>query len=72
MNGTRLVASFFAVVLALVGGWTLHTDAACYWWSHDMWIALVAGALATPLAPIAKDLTSALATAMYTMQAIKK
>ena len=72
VNGTRVVASIFAVALALVGGWTLHTDAGCYLWSHDMWIALVAGVLATPLAPIAKDLTSALSTAVNTMQAIKK
>ncbi len=73
VNGTRIVASFFAVALALVGGWTLHTDTAtCYWGAHDMWIALVAGVLATPLAPIAKDLTSALSTAVNTMQAIKK
>jgi hypothetical protein len=76
-NGTRVVASFFAVGLALVGGWTLFANAnlanpiAFYWGSNDMWLALVAGVLATPLAPIAKDLSSALATAVNTMQAIK-
>jgi hypothetical protein len=32
----------------------------------------MAGVLATPLAPIAKDLSSALATAVNTMQQIKK
>jgi hypothetical protein len=37
-----------------------------------MWMAFVAGILATPLAPIAKDVSSALATAVNTMQAIKK
>ncbi len=72
-NGTRVMASIFAVALALVGGWILHTDTPQgYLWSHDMWVALLAGVLATPLAPIAKDLTSALSTAVNTMQAIKK
>jgi len=73
-NGTRVVASFFALALALVGGWTLYSGPAGsgYWWSNDMWIALVAGVLATPLAPIAKDLSSALATAVNTLQTIKK
>jgi hypothetical protein len=37
-----------------------------------MAIALIAGLLATPLAPIAKDISSALSTAVNTMQAIKK
>jgi hypothetical protein len=33
---------------------------------------VIAGLLATPLAPIAKDLSSALACAVNTMQALKK
>jgi hypothetical protein len=72
-NGTRIAASFFAVVLALIGGWSLHGGLfKGYLWSHDMFVALMAGVLATPLAPIAKDLSSALATAVNTMQSIKK
>jgi hypothetical protein len=74
-NWTRILAAVFAVVLALVGGWTLHVNLntpGCYWWSNDMAIALIAGFLATPLAPIAKDISSALSTAVNTMQAIKK
>ncbi|MGO9336627.1 MAG: hypothetical protein ACLPY1_03870 [Terracidiphilus sp.] len=77
-NGTRILASIFALVLALIGGWTLFANAnaanpnAVYWGTSDMWMALVAGILATPLAPIAKDLSSAIATAVNTMQAIKK
>jgi len=71
-NGTRVVASFFAVALALVGGWTLTDPQTAYWGSQNMWTALVAGVLATPLAPIAKDLSSAISTAVNTMQAVKK
>lgn len=72
-NGTRLCASIFAVALAFVGGWTLVGGTfPVYLQSHEMWLALIAGVLATPLAPIAKDVSSALATAVNTMQAIKK
>jgi hypothetical protein len=35
-------------------------------------MAVLVGLLATPLAPIAKDISSALATAVNTMQLIKK
>lgn len=72
-NGTRILASIFAVVLAFLGGWTLHSaHAPDYLGSNDMWLAILAGILATPLAPIAKDVASALSTAVNTMQAIKK
>lgn len=71
-NGTRVVASFFAVALALVAGLALHTGNDSYLWSHDMGVAFIAGLLATPLAPIAKDVSSAIATAVNTMQVIRK
>jgi hypothetical protein len=72
-NGTRLVASCFAVGLAFVAGWSLlGGNFVPYLHSNEMWLSLMAGLLATPLAPIAKDLSSALATAVNTMQAIKK
>jgi hypothetical protein len=74
-NWTRILAAIIAVILAFVGGWTLHVDqhsTVCYLWSSDMWIACLVGVLATPLAPIAKDVSNALSTAVNTMQAIKK
>jgi hypothetical protein len=43
-----------------------------FWTSSDCILALLVGLLATPLAPIAKDLSSALATAVNTMQLVKK
>jgi len=72
-NGTRIAASVFAVLLAFIGGWIVKNSS--FWdyiHSNDLGIALMAGLLATPLAPIAKDLSSALATAVNTMQQIKK
>jgi hypothetical protein len=72
-NWTRFLAAFFAVGLAFIGGWTLDDGTFLhYLTSNNLWLALVAGVLATPLAPIAKDISSALSTAVNTMQAIKK
>lgn len=81
-NWTKVVAMIFAVALAVVGGMTLfdpttctiggHPSYRCYWFSSQMWEAFLVGVIATPLAPIAKDLSSALATAVNTLQTIKK
>lgn len=73
VNGTRVTAGIFAVLLAFAGGWIANGGAFhIYAHSPDLWRALLAGVLATPLAPVAKDLTSALSTAVNTMQSIKK
>jgi len=37
-----------------------------------MFISLLIGLLATPLAPIAKDISSALTSAVNTMQTVKR
>lgn len=72
-NGTRILAAVFALLLAFVGGWALQGDSLqSYLGSHDAGLALLVGILAIPLAPIAKDLSSALATAVNTMQLVKK
>jgi hypothetical protein len=73
-NWTRALAAGLAVILAIVGMWMI--DGAklwcSFWLNNDFWIAVLAGILATPLAPVAKDLSSALATAVNTMQLVKK
>lgn len=83
-NSTRGLAAVIAVILALVGGFTLQNSGQTpatietlkmFWAflrSPNGGLALIAGLLATPLAPIAKDISSALATAVNTMQLIKK
>jgi hypothetical protein len=70
-NWTRALAGLIAVIVAVLGGWNLAV-AENYWGSHEMWQAVLVGMLATPLAPIAKDISSALATAVNTLQAVKK
>ena len=62
-NWTRALAAVVAVALALVGGMFLQMDPA---------LSFLVGLLATPLAPIAKDLSTALATAVNTMQLVNK
>ena len=62
-NWTRALAAMVAVALAVVGGLTIHAD---------LWQSIIVGLLATPLAPIAKDISTALATAVNTMQLVKK
>ena len=68
-NGTRALAMMVPVVLALVGGYLLHMDGD---WGKDLGESLLVGLLATPFAPIAKDLSTALATAVNTLQLVKK
>jgi hypothetical protein len=71
-NGTRTLAAMVAVLLALSGGWSLVGNGFWSITSQELWLSLLAGLLATPLAPIAKDLSTALATAVNTMQAVRK
>jgi hypothetical protein len=70
-NWTRTLAAAVAVALAFAGAWAL-VGSYNFWHSSDPLLALLVGLLATPLAPIAKDLSSALATAVNTMQLVKK
>jgi len=65
-NGTRMLAMFVSVILALLGAFSLGTFKA------DWGPASIIGLLATPLAPIAKDASTALAAAVNALQAAKK
>jgi hypothetical protein len=70
-NGTRALAAILAVVLAVTGAWSLAGPG--FWTQgYNLALAVLVGLLATPLAPIAKDISSALATAVNTMQTVKK
>lgn len=74
-NWMRGMAAAIAVILALAGGWMLDSaklSLGAYLLSADFGRALLVGLLAVPLAPIAKDLSTALATAVNAMQLVKK
>jgi hypothetical protein len=64
-NWTRAIAGAVAVALAVVGGLQLNPQL-------PLSQSIMVGLLATPLAPIAKDLSTALATAVNTLQLVKK
>jgi hypothetical protein len=72
-NSAKVLASVVAVVLAVAGGWAIkETAAAVYFGSADMWQAALCGLLAIPLAPISKDLASALQAGVKVAQAVRK
>jgi hypothetical protein len=68
-NGTRSLAACVALFLAFVGGWVLL---GCKFWELDHVVcALLVGLLAVPLAPIAKDVSSAVAAVADALQVPK-
>jgi len=70
-NAAKVLGMMFALVLALLGGWAISEAPASYFGSADMWIAVLGGFLATPLAPISKDVASALTAGVRAVQAMK-
>jgi hypothetical protein len=68
-NSAKLLAVPVAVALALLGAWAISTHSLS---SLDAWRAVVGGLLATPLAPVAKDVASAIQEATKLAQAWKK
>jgi hypothetical protein len=70
-NASKFLAMIFAVLLALLGGWSLSPPDAFFLGSADMWRVVLAGLLATPLAPMTKDLASALQAGVKAAQAVK-
>jgi hypothetical protein len=65
-NAARTLAAFFSVILAICSGYFITGS-----WSQDFLPALLVGVVAVPLAPIAKDLSSALANAVSAMNTVK-
>ncbi len=71
-NSSKVAAMIVATLLAVVGGWTLSDGTSDYMWTPAMWQSFLCGLLATPLAPITKDLASALTAGVKVAQAIRK
>ncbi|MGO9604396.1 MAG: hypothetical protein ACLQAT_13545 [Candidatus Binataceae bacterium] len=77
-NSAKLAATFVAVALAVVGGGLIHHNSnpsvaiSGYFGSSDFLVALLVGAISTPLAPVAKDLSTALSTAVKAVGAVKR
>jgi len=71
-NRAKAWASGIAVLMAIFGGWIVSGKPSTYWQDLLFFKALCCGILAVPLAPIAKDLTSALAAGVKVAQALRK
>ena len=74
-NGARFVAAVIAIFLAVGGAWLVYgaTPRPCGGFcAHWVIYSLIIGMVATPLAPVAKDLASALQTAVKAVGAFKR
>jgi hypothetical protein len=76
-NASKVVAAGFAVVLAIFAGGIIFSSNAPfhigdYLTSRDFLVAILVGIVATPLAPIAKDLSTTLSAAIKAVSAIKR
>lgn len=74
-NGARFVAAVIATVLSVGGAWLVHRevprpcgDFCANWFVYSLIIA----AVVTPLAPMAKDVASALQTAVKAVSVFKR
>jgi hypothetical protein len=67
-NSAKLLAVPVAILLALLGAWAISNHLT----DSDIWRAVAGGLLATPLAPMAKDLASAIQAGSKLAQAWKK
>lgn len=71
-NGCKLLAMAVSTVLAVIVGWAIAGETVGYFFSKSFPIALIVGLSATPLAPMAKDLASALQTAANAVGVVKR
>jgi hypothetical protein len=69
-NTAKIAACGFAVALALAGGWVNYGDA--FSDPKNFLTALLIGLISTPLAPIAKDLSSSLQAAVKAVGVLKR
>ena len=70
-NYARVLAGAIAMVLAVIGGAMLAADSTAFWRSAELLRALLIGAVAVPLAPVAKDLASSLGAAVSALKATR-
>ncbi len=79
-NAAKLLASMFSILIALFCGYFFSlrhqgiygANPYDYLRNSFSWIAMLVGALATPIAPVAKDLASAVAAGTNVVQKLSK
>jgi len=72
-NAAKILATLVATVLAVIGGWIINNGngSSSYFSSTNFGLSVLVGLLSTPLAPIAKDLSSSLSAAVKAVNAAK-
>ena len=65
-NATKLLATVVSTVLGLVGSYLIDG------FGENLWVGLIVGLTATPLAPVSKDLASSLQAAVTAMQTVRR
>jgi hypothetical protein len=71
-NSAKAWAAIVAVVLAFFGGWAVSGGPLTgYLWTNDMGAAILTGLIATPLAPISKDLASAISAGVRNVSLLR-
>lgn len=71
-NASKVLAMIIAVVLAVLGAWITHDPHSSITLADYVGRAALAGLIATPLAPVAKDLASAVQAGAKAAQLMRK
>jgi hypothetical protein len=72
-NAAKVLAMFASLILGVIGGWLVYGgQGKSYLCSKEFFLCAVIGLAATPLAPVAKDLASALQAAMTAARAVRR
>jgi hypothetical protein len=72
-NACKSLAMLVSIVLGGLGGWIVFGQgSSAYFTSGPFALCLLMGAIATPLAPVAKDLASSLQTAVNAVSTLKR
>jgi hypothetical protein len=72
-NASKFLAMAVSTLLAAIGGWIIFgADSQPYFSTGNFAFCLFTGAIATPLAPVAKDLASRLQDAVSAMNKLKR
>jgi hypothetical protein len=72
-NACKCLAMLVATILGAVGGWIVFGNGSiAFFATRDFALSLFVGVIATPLAPIAKDLTTSLQAAVSSVRSLKR
>lgn len=72
-NASKCLAMLVATILGGIGGWIVFgAQSSTFFTSREFALSLLVGLIATPLAPIAKDLTTSLQSAVGAVRTLKR